>query len=473
MVSPNSTTSVGGRMTWRFENLSGWTLDAGVVLDDIFTRDGQYTLSGALPLTREGLVPQPFRSDYALAYLSARRSLGGAELVSTTSISRQDLATVFDATGYGGSATPQRFEENNDTLLLSHETRISGEDPRFPWVGGLAILSNFSTLSRTLGPLDAPAQIAGVANLQAEAALFGQVSRPITPTLTGTIGERITFADSTGILLDQSTGLPVDVSRDVVRFAATLALDWRPPGPLSAFFHYQQGYRAGGLAVAPSGSGVASQRFMADQMNTDEIGLRLGEEAHDRLSLRAAAFFADWNHIQADLVDTSGLPYTTNIGHGGIVGFDAELTWRPIAALELSAAAFINDSALYAPTPQFAVKGVQSLPNVARNGGRIAMVWRKPLADGLNIEGDASLRYVGRSNLGVGPVLDIPQGDYVVANAGVRLGFGRFALSLDVVNLGDVRANTFAFGDPFGVAQRDQMTPLRPRTFRFGIDAGF
>ena len=84
-----------------------------------------------------------------------------------------------------------------------------------------------------------------------------------------------------------------------------------------------------------------------------------------------------------------------------------------------------------------------------------------------------SVRYVGKSTLGVGQFLDIPQGNYFVVDADARLDFGRVTLSLNLDNIGDVRANTFAFGNPFGLAQRDQMTPLQPRTLRFGIDARF
>ena len=86
---------------------------------------------------------------------------------------------------------------------------------------------------------------------------------------------------------------------------------------------------------------------------------------------------------------------------------------------------------------------------------------------------NGSLRYVGRSQLGIGPPLDVGQGDYVVAAAGARLSRGRFGLSLDIDNIADARANRFAFGNPFGLERGDQETPLRPRTVRIGIDAKF
>jgi outer membrane receptor protein involved in Fe transport len=477
----NSTRSSGQRITWRVEAWSSWTFDLGLAFQNIATADGQYTLRGDPPLTRDNLVPQPFRNTYRLVYIAARGQFGDAELVTTTSMVRHKLTTVFDATGRDGSTRPQRFKEDNDITMFIHETRVSGGGQRSPWVVGVGSLFNFSVLSRELGPVAAPARIAGVVNAQAEVALFGQGSRPLTDTLTGTVGGRLTFANSTGFLINDiasGTGfMPVDgaleSSRNALRFSGALALDWRPPGPLSVFFHYQQGYRAGGLAVAPSGSTLQSQKFVADDLNMNEVGVRLGRQGRDRLTLRAAVFAADWNHIQADLIDSSGLPYTTNVGRGRIFGLDGELTGRLSPTLTVSAAAFLNGSTLRPAGPEFSTGGRQTLPNVARDGARFAATWRRDLAGGVKLESDASLRYVGESKLGVGPQLDISQGDYWVADAGARLDFGGFAVSLDVANLGDVRANTFAFGNPFGLAQRDQMTPLRPRTVRLGIDTRF
>ena len=469
----NSTASYGQRFNLRVEDLSGWTLDFGDVLQNIASADGQYVLRGDPPLTRKSAVAQPFSNNYRLYYITARATLGNLELVSTTSAVWQNLQTVFDATGQDGTTTPARFKDDDDVFLVSHETRISGGNERAPWVCGVTTLFSSNTLSRSLGPLNAATQIAGVVNVQAEAALFGQISHPFTRTLTGTIGERLTFANSTGVLIDNPADALQRASRDGVSFSNTLALDWHPAGPLSAFFHYQQGYRPGGLAVAPAQSGIASQRFAADDLNMDEIGIRLGDAGHDRLSLHAAGFFTDWNHMQADLVDTNGLPYTTNIGRGRIHGLDGEITWRALPALDVSAAAFVNDSRLTAPAPEFVTTGHQSLPNVAGSGARIAIGWHEYIAPGIVSSGQASVRYVGTSKLGVGQYLDILQGNYFVADTGARLDFGNFALSLSLDNLADVRANTFAFGNPFGVAQRDQMTPLRPRTIRLGVDARY
>ena len=134
----------------------------------------------------------------------------------------------------------------------------------------------------------------------------------------------------------------------------------------------------------------------------------------------------------------------------------------------------VRGGVLLLPPPQaaFATTGKQQLPNVARNGGRLAAQWHRESALG-GVNAETSVRYVGRSMLGVGELLDIPQGNYFVTDADTRLDLGRFTVSLSLDNIGNVRANTFAFGNPFGLAQRNQVTPLRPRTLRLGVEARF
>lgn len=466
----NSTRKYGARMVWRFSDLAGWTIDLGGVFQNIMSRDGQYVLRGDPPLTRTNAIEQPFRNDYRLAYLHARRAIGGAELVTTTSIARHELSTVFDAARFDDATSPTKFEERNAVTLLVHETRIAGGGRNSPWIAGFAALHDVSRITRSLGAPEAPMPLAGIRNLQAEFSIFGQASRPISPTLVATVGGRLTIAGSAGRVLDEEA-LPEEVFRNKTRFSPSFALAWRPEGRLTGFLRYQQGYRAGGLAVASSGSTSESRTFVADDFTQVELGLRWGN-AHDRLSVRAALFLAEWNHIQADLIDRTGLPYTANIGDGRIYGLDGEIRWRLSPAVTITATAFLNDSRLR-PEPPFAGEERDALPNIARDGVRLGMEGRTQLAPGVTLTGDASVRYVGKSELGAGPLLGVSQGDYLITELGCRLAFGNIGISLDIANLGDARANTFAYGNPFGLSERDQVTPLRPRTIRLGIDARF
>jgi outer membrane receptor protein involved in Fe transport len=337
---------------------------------------------------------------------------------------------------------------------------------------GASGIYTVSGLSRLLGPPSALRPITGVVNERTETALFGQISQPLSQYVTGTIGMRLTYARSAGHLTSGAGEGPDELRRSQLRRSGTIAIEWHPVDKLSLYYRYQQGYRAGGLAIAPTGATIESQRFLADDLDLNEVGFRLDDRQRG-LSARAALFHAGWANIQADLVDKVGLPYTANIGKGRIIGLEGDVSWRPASGVTLSAAAFINRSRLVSPAPAFARPEAQPLPNVAEDGGRVAANWRGEIRSGVRSAAEISLRYVGESRLGVGPLLDFRQGDYLLVDAAARLEIGVIGVSLNITNLTNVRSNSFAFGNPFTLAQGTQITPLRPRSLRLGIDARF
>ncbi|HSG55709.1 MAG TPA: hypothetical protein VLA45_09645, partial [Paracoccaceae bacterium] len=112
------------------------------------------------------------------------------------------------------------------------------------------------------------------------------------------------------------------------------------------------------------------------------------------------------------------------------------------------------------------------VPNIARVAGRAGFDYRTALNDRFDLEAQGWLGYVGKSRLGIGPELGELQGDYVDSGITLRVGTPDMGLSLGITNLTDEVGNRFALGTPFATG-RDQVTPLRPRTVRLGLDAAF
>jgi len=469
----NRTDIYGARAALLWTPGDDWQLELSGAGQFIATRDGQYTERGLPRLTRSSTLAQPYDNDYRLGALTIRKRWTGVELMSATNIVQHDLETRFDATGLSGTTGPQLFVEDIGITLLANETRLSRPDSRGAgWVLGWSVLYNASNLSRRLGPPEATMPITGVRNETTEAALFGQYSIALTPRFTATFGGRFTFSHSAGRPLD-TRDKSEEPTRNESRVSPTAALSWHPADNLLVYARYQEGFRAGGLAVSATGSSVSSQRFESDNLASFEAGIRIGRSGTDRFSFNAAISYARWGEIQADLVDDRGFPFTTNIGDGRIFGLELEGTWRAMPGLSFEAAAFINESSLFHPDPAFAAADEKDLPNVAGAGGRLAGHYQTAVARGVTLNLDGAVRYVGRSWLGIGAPLDVRQGGYLESQLGARLDFGRFGLSLDVDNVGDSRGNRFAFGNPFGITARNQVTPVRPRTVRIGFDARF
>ena len=262
-------------------------------------------------------------------------------------------------------------------------------------------------------------------------------------------------------------------ARTDFQVSPTAALSWRAGDDVLFYTRYQKGFRVGGLAVFATGSGIAAERYESDSLTSVEAGIRLGNSGTSPISLNAALSYAWWSDIQADLIDERGLPYTTNLGDGGIAGIEVEASWQATPRLRLDAAAFLNGSSLTDPAPAFAAADETDLPNIAAAGGRIGANFRAELAEGADLSVDGAINYVGSSQLGIGAPLDVSQGDYFDSQIGARIDLGRLGLSVDVDNLFDVRGNRFAFGNPFRLEARNQLTPLRPRTVRVGLDVAF
>ncbi|WP_454885323.1 TonB-dependent receptor [Sphingomonas oryzagri] len=462
----NRTRTRGGRVELRIRPASGWMIDITGIAQDIAARDGDYAERGLPRLQRLATLPQPFDNDYSLASVTVRHALGEAELTSSTTLVHHDVGSAYDATE--AVSSPRLFREQDHILLLTNETRVARHYAGgSSWVLGVEALHNAEDIRRALGPPPDPSPISGSRNEVFEAALYGEATLALSPALSVTGGGRVAYDRLVGEVLDHEKGAP-EPNRHGVVFLPSAGVLWRVAPGLSLFARYQEGFRPGGLSVASD----AVERYRGDGLSTIEAGARLGDP-DTRLQATAAASFARWRHIQADLVGTDGLPFTTNIGNGRVIGLEASLRWTPSRALALSGGLFLNDSSLDDPEPGFAGEKDASLPNVEDLGLQAQADLTLPLAGSDSTHVYAALRYVGGSKLGVGPTLDLPQGHYVVTSAGIRWQHGRIAVSLDVANLLDDGRNQFALGNPFQFALAREITPLRPRTFRLGLSTGF
>jgi outer membrane receptor protein involved in Fe transport len=463
----------GARASLLWTPSDEWEIELTGLTQFITARDGQYAERDMPPLTRRSRFAQPFENDYQLGALTVRRRTPSIELISTTSLVRHDLETEFDATEPVAGAPPQLFAEEVGLTLFSNETRLSRPNSDGAgWVLGFAMLYNASEVHREIGPPGAMLPIADARNETAEVAVFGQTSIPLGDRLTATLGGRLSIARSDGQVLDTDEDLE-EPARTDFQASPTAALSWRAGDDVLLYTRVQRGFREGGLAVFTTGSGTAAERYESDSLTTVEAGIRFGNSGTSPISLNAALSYAWWNDIQADLIDERGLPYTTNLGDGGISGIEVEASWQATTRLRLDAAAFLNGSSLTDPAPAFAAADETDLPNIAAAGGRVGANFRAELAEGAELSVDGAINYVGASQLGIGAPLDVTQGDYFASQIGARISVGRLGLSMDVDNLFDVRGNRFAFGNPFHLETRTQVTPLRPRTVRVGIDVAF
>lgn len=493
----NRTRTYGGRAALRFAPDENWTVDLNGVYQHIHGRDAQYATQSLDRLQRASSVAQPYFSDYLLGNIRVERQWDSLRFVSSTGFVHHELAESYDATQQDGPSA--LFRQRNDIDIFSTENRLVRDlDNGLGWILGASYLQSQSKLRRSLTSYGTamfqpqvipgvpmigrglPATATGVRNKVKEATLFGEASFEPVRGLIATVGGRLTNSRLSGEALDPIAALSfADIARAEAQadrsetiFLPSFALLTDAIPDVTLYARYQQGFRPGGLAVDDQ----RVRRFQNDRISTAEIGFRKGVAGRDAIAISANLAYTDWRNIQADVTDRIGLPTTANIGDGRIYTAEGRIVVRAMQRLTLDASIIYNDSRLTQPAQFLRALSFEGrsldLPNVANLGGRLAFDYRTVMGNGMRLHLSGSARYVGKSQLGVGPILGRTQGNYVDTSLSASVTRGPVQISLSLANLLDSDGNRFSLGTPFDL-HTDYYTPLRPRTIRIGMDFAF
>lgn len=471
----NRTDTVGLRVALNADPGDGWRIETSGVGQQITTRDGQYAEGKHGRRLRSTTLAQPFDGRFLFGRLLIAKDWdSGLRLVSATGLADYETGDTFDATALAspGMQRPIAYGVVTDKLLLSHELRLSRSlTGGSSWLAGFTLMSDRSILSRTLGAPEEPIDIVGVTNVTRAASAFGETTIAWRPDLSMTVGGRYTTARVDGEPSSTRRPNAYIKGRSTQRFDPTIAISWRIAPTLAAFARYQTGFRTGGLAVAQGVGRVAN--YQADAIELTELGVRRLRSGPTGLGVTVSASAADWTGIQADLVNRRGQPFTTNLGNARILALEATFDWRPLPRLSFSGAGLYTYNVVSGPTADQSQQDNRRLAETPPFAGHVALQY--DWADGRPVtpRAGATFAYVGRSVLGTGDLLDVSQGNYAVTSVSAGARWRNLDVTLGIDNLTDVRANRFAFGNPFELANRDQITPLRPRNLRLGLAAAW
>ena len=466
----NRITETGGRFSARVHPADGWNIDGSFLIQSSRQPDLQYALIEGSPLTRRSATSQPFSDDYQLSRgVLTKDWESGLRLIGSVGRVSHETDQRYDATRPGNFANPTTYDEHNSIHLTTGEMRLSRYVASGSgWLVGAALVADNTIKSRQFGTLATQRDLIGVSNRTHEKAAFASASLKLGKAILVTAGARYTYARQDGDPSSTPAGQNFIRGRSTKRVDPQAGVSAQIAPRLVLFSQYQQGFRTGGLAVARGVGRVAN--FDDDRIYVGEVGARLSRRGPTGLAAVIAVSYAKWYAIQADLVSMGGFPYTANVGDGRVTSLEGMLDWVPVEGLRATAGLFLNHSRLVNPATDFISSGSRPLPDTPGVSATGSISWRHHIPWGeLTLAGNG--RYVGHSRLGVGPVLDLRYGNYVETGATAALGFGRYEVSVTVDNLLDTRGNRFAIGNPFGVAYRDEITPLRPRTIRIGAKA--
>lgn len=484
----NRVRTVGARAGLRWDPGDDWRVDISALGQRIRGSDGQYADRLGSGLDRATSIAQPFRNDYWLADVVARKQWGAVELTGSLGYAGQHVFEQFEGARLSSAMRPDlapsadaqatAYTQDNRIRMLTGELRLARRGPEGSgWLVAASLLHNVAQVRRTMGEEIGIAKLTGVRNEISEATLYGENSVRLLPGLNLTLGARITHSELSGQSRDVAilAALREDPeaadTRTETRLLPSASLAWAVNQEVTLFTRYQEGFRPGGIAVRQD----YIQRFEGDRVSTIDIG---GRYSSRDLETALTLSWTNWRNIQADLIDGFGFPTTDNLGRGRVITLGWSGQWRPAGGVELDAAVYLNDSRLI----QISIMGLiasigeinrQRLPNVADVSARLGARYSMSLSDGQQVDAHIYGRYVGKSTLGIGSILGRVQGDHLDTGLEVRVGDGRRGISLSVTNLFDSVGNRFALGSPFLVRDQNQITPLQPRTIRLGFDLNF
>lgn len=472
----NRAETAGGRAALRVDAGNGWLVDVSGVGQWIDARDGNYAERVDGNLARRTVIAQPFANRLLFGRLVATKDWdSGLRFVSASGIVGYDTRETFDATlrTPGGTvASPLTiYRANHEKRLLSQEARLSRSLPNGnSWVAGFSLVSDRDILSRSASIPGLERTILGVTNVTNAGSVFAEATFAFTDRFSLTGGARLTSARTDGDPSATPRSANFVKGRLTQRVDPTLAASWRLRPALALFARFQSGFRTGGLAVAPGVGRVAD--YKSDAIQVAEIGVRKLRSGATGIAFSGSASIAHWTNVQADLITQRGQPYTANIGNANIRALEGNLDWVPVPALRLQAAFLLTDNQVRGQIADLSTRNNRRLPEtppIAVHTG-LSYAWTSHrLHPRIGVSGD----YIGRSVLGTGDFLDISQGRYWTADAFAAITWRKADLSLVLNNLTNHQANQFAFGNPFSLGVRDQVTPLRPRSLRVGITTGW
>lgn len=478
LSNTNGVSVRGGRAALRIIR-GDWTFDLGGAMQSIRADDSHWSDSNGPPLLRTIAAREPYGSHYRHASLTAARTAGDVDVVWNLSVVRRSMTQRF---GNGTSEAPLLVTQRDGSELVVSETRVTRHGPDGTgWVIGLSVLDSRSRTTRSdglgtgaAGNDETVRQCAS--NLASEITLFGEAGVRLAPMLVATAGLRLGGTHLRGaawakenLVAWPGNGKPMvaALTRAHITAMPSFALSLRPSASLLLYARYQRGFRAGGVGMA----GYRPEVHRGDSLDSWEIGQRWTPRDDD-IELAMALSFARWDGILAEVVSQSGDLMTTHIGDGEILTVEAHAAWRLSPAWTLRGGVSLNQSRLTrSAIGTITLKGAR-LPNVPRVGLQASLRREWTFGSGFGVSLSVDLRYVGRSRIGAGPLLDTEQGDYLDDRILLRIGRAGHGFSIQVVNLTDSRQNRFALGTPYRI-QELQTTPQPPRAVRLGFDAVF
>lgn len=443
----NDDSLTGGRLSFRFLPTERMTLDVSAIVNNAERGNRNRATEDLV-----GTFSVPERSDDDLSAYNGTLtySFDTADLVVTASYFDRSVDAMIDQAGLVGGVnfvfdlvgvpievTGVFINQDISAKTLATEARLVSTRPGpFQWTVGVFykdLDNDFSLIADTVPPV--PSQVwvaisnavsggqlsieegyftASVSSSE-QLAAFGEASWDFTDDWTLVAGgrlfkeERESITDYGGVFPLLQGGPPPGQSRsegDDTVFNPRLSLRYKVTDDLMAYGTVSRGFRGGGqndlFTLVPGGTEDYDPEFLTNY----ELGFK-STWSEGRLLLNAAAFYLDWQDLQAVTAEGAGGIGETigNIGNAHSTGVDLDLRARVADGLEIAlAATFLQaeiDDDVQVPDPSggppLTVPKGTRIPRTAESSVSIGATYRTEITERLGAFFRGTASYVGDS----------------------------------------------------------------------------
>ncbi|MBN2971037.1 TonB-dependent receptor [Roseomonas aeriglobus] len=462
----NQSQTLGARAALRVAPAAGWTVDVGGAAQQIATRDSQYVDRRGEEIGRSLPIREPRDTRLRLVHGTVSGPIGTPILTIATAHSWQDQNDIYDASTRPAGAA-RAYRDRRSYRVFDQEVRLSsGDGTAFSWLVGASYLAATTQASGDLQAVSlVSAPIFRLHRRVTEAAAFADGALPLTRRLRASLGARL-FRTTTEDELEEEAGGIAATTKAIVGITPSASLSYEIVSGRVVYARFGTAFRPGGIDPSNTESG----RYDADEMRSFDLGMRLSLD-RGRLAIDGGLFRSIWKYVQSDYLLPDGLIATRNAGDADIVGAELAIDWWR-GAWRLRTGVTLQRPRLTRAPDGADLPEDRRLPVVPDAAGRIELS-RAFRLGGTRLLPFIAINLQGASRLSFDDGLDRRLGGFAIARAGATLTRGPLVGRLDIDNLLDTRAASFAFGNPFSVRDARQYTPARPRTLSVSLSRAF
>lgn len=362
-----------GRIIGLWKATDAFTVTPSVMISKVDASNNSNYTSNLPPFTTAAYYSTPQQSHLVVGNLLLDYHFDFANLMSSTSMLTRNVHTQSDFTLFWANLAPafgipyppnypgtDFYTSRNDGFV--QEFRVtSATDQRLRYVAG-AYFSHYKQHStESTGSADLAGAIGQTDSatlysfdqsvIDQQLAIYADLSYRIIPRLDLTLGER--YYELRDSLQNNQSGALAAPSQPLVHAKASgnsprAVLSYRPIDDATVYVSAARGYRPGGPNVGlPAGIGCALNNaylplYEPDSVWNYELGAKM-EFLQRRLSVNLAGYRIDWKNVQQAVTDPGcGYLFIANVGAARSKGVEAEINFKPIESLLLTASGAYN-----------------------------------------------------------------------------------------------------------------------------------